>query len=288
MRRVTRAAAAAVAAALAAAPIAWPQHASAEAVRSIARVLHGPAGVSARVGYVEIGVRSASPPAPASPTRTADAPPPFSTAGAGQPIVGSDGFAVPGAAARLDPQPCLRRKFGGRIGTAAFCFPGATPSAAPRGATPPAPSLAVVARIAADRAIALAPDPALRVAPRRMGLTGLRSFFWTARPPPITASAAVGSTLVTAQARPVRFVWSYGDGATQDTPHPGRPWPRAGPGALAHVFEATGTYELALEVVWEARWRAGRGPWRHLGYFATSASRRYPVRQVLPLLVPPR
>jgi hypothetical protein len=140
-----------------------------------------------------------------------------------------------------------------------------------------------------DRAIALAPDPELRVAPSHIGLTGLDSFFWSGnRPQPIVATAAAGPVLVTAQANPLQFVWDFGDGYDSTSSSPGRPWTRHHDGSIAHMYETAGRYRLTAELIWAARWRIGAGPWRDLGSFTTLDSRRYPVREIVAWLVPPR
>lgn len=152
---------------------------------------------------------------------------------------------------------------------------------------PPTPD--EVARRLADRAIALAPRPRLRFAPARRGLTGLPSFFWLAeRPRPITATAGVGGLLVTAQARPVQFVWNYGDGTDAATRGPGRRWTKRRAGTIKHTYEGKGRYTLEVEVIWQARWRIGTGEWLSLGYFTNSTSRDYRVRSIVPVLVKPR
>lgn len=156
-----------------------------------------------------------------------------------------------------------------------------------RGPAPPSPE--ALARIAADRAITLAPDPDLRIAPEGVGLTGLDSFFWLDEAPrPIVARASAGGLTVTAEAAPVQYVWTFGDGADLVTDHSGRPWTSTRPGDIEHLYEARGRYEVTVEVVWSARWRAGAGPWTSLGYFSTSDTVDYPVRQVVAVLVPPR
>jgi hypothetical protein len=154
---------------------------------------------------------------------------------------------------------------------------------------PAPPSPEELARIAADRAIALAPKPRLRVAPRGVGLTGLASYFWLARRPrAIVATAGVPGMTVTAQARPVQFVWAFGDGAEKVTRRSGRRWRARRPGNIGHLYETRGRYRTTVEVIWEARWRIGGGAWRPLGYFSNADARRYRVRQVIAVLVRPR
>ena len=137
-----------------------------------------------------------------------------------------------------------------------------------------------------DRAFALAPSPKIQVAPGRIGLTGLDSYFWLDPVDPITASAVAGGLVVTAEARPVEYVWNFGDGQDFVTSEPGQPWGSHESGSISHMYESDGRYELTLEQIWEARWHVAGGPWQSLGYFSNSAARPYAVRQVVPVLVP--
>jgi hypothetical protein len=197
-------------------------------------------------------------------------------------------FAATDAVAVIDPEPCLRRKFGGTWGDSlSFCVPAPDRKGKPgKGKQQPSVAPEEVARILTDRAVALAPDPRIEVAPERIGVTGLESYFWLDRPDPIVASAGVGGLVVTAEARPVQWVWGFGDGEDTVTSDAGRPWTLRQPGNIAHVYEARGRYGLSVEQIWEARWRIGRGGWRHLGYFSDSAGRTYRVRPIIPVLVP--
>ena len=170
-----------------------------------------------------------------------------------------------------------------------LCRPGASPpSTGPRSkrGKPAPPSPELIARMLADRALALAPDPQLQVAPGRVGLTGLDSYFWLGNElQPITATATVPGVTVTAEARPVQYLWNFGDGNDTVTYQPGRPWRRGRPGDISHMYETRGAYRVGVEVIWEARWRLGSGAWSHLGYFSNSDARRYPVREMIALLV---
>lgn len=153
---------------------------------------------------------------------------------------------------------------------------------------PRVPSPEEIALALADRAMSLAPDPHLRVTPGRVGLAGLESYFWLADPPgPIRATASAGRVSVTAEARPTQFVWDFDDGSDHVTYNPGRRWTTYREGNIGHMYQAAGRYDLSVDVVWEARWRMGAGAWRHLGYFSTSDSRPYAVRQVIAMLVRP-
>ena len=152
---------------------------------------------------------------------------------------------------------------------------------------PRRPSPEEVAQRLADRAVALAPRPELRITPGRRGLTGLPSYFWLRqRPRPIQARAGVRGLVVTAEARPVQYIWTFGDGSDRVTTHSGRRWTRKRPGNIRHTYETKRRYTVEIEVIWEARWRIGGSTWRHLGYFSNSDSDRYRVRDLVPVLVP--
>ena len=147
------------------------------------------------------------------------------------------------------------------------------------------PSPYELAWLAADRAMSVAEWPRLEIAPNRVGLTGLRSFFWLDRAPaPVTASASVPGLVVTAEAHPVRYTWSFGEGRSRATPHSGRAWSKRRPGNISHMYERRGRYRVAVEVLWEARWRMGASAWRHLGYFSNDDARIYRVRQMIAML----
>ena len=135
----------------------------------------------------------------------------------------------------------------------------------------------------------MAPTPQLEIAPGRKGLTGLDSYFWLADPPEtITATASVPGLTVIAEARPVEFVWDFGDGTDKVTNEPGRPWTWGRPGSISHLYETKGNYQVGVEVIWEARWAVVGGSWTSLGYFSNADSRPYPVQEMIAMLVRPR
>jgi hypothetical protein len=134
--------------------------------------------------------------------------------------------------------------------------------------------------------ISLAPDPELDMAPARIGLTGLPSFFWVGNElRPVSATAGVPGITVTAEARPVTYLWDFGDGHDTSTDHPGRPWTETHSGNITHLYETKGGYETTVEVIWAARWRVNDGAWQDLGYFSTSDTADYPVREMIAVLV---
>ncbi len=139
--------------------------------------------------------------------------------------------------------------------------------------------------IAFDRARSLVTTPQLALAPATRGLTGLASFFWlTEEPNSVAATAEVPGFTVTAEARPVQYVWTFGDGSSTTTSHHGRPWTKRQRGNIRHMYETKGRYDLTVEVVYEARWRSGTGTWQPLGYFSTSATQPYRVQEMTAVL----
>ncbi|CAN5574060.1 hypothetical protein BH24ACT26_BH24ACT26_18980 [soil metagenome] len=263
--------------------------ASAAPERSKAHVLPPRAGISVSVEVVYDG-HTGGVATGSAPTVVIAALP--GDSGASDAVFASTTSASFSTGVSFDRAACLRRRVGGGWGdTLSFCVAEAEDTT--RVAPGPAQerrrvSPEAVARVLADRAMALAPDPRIEVAPAGVGLTGLDSYFWLDQAAPITASAGVGGVIVTAQARPVQYVWDFGDGHDRVTSHPGRPWTRNRPGDIAHMYEGRARYELGVEQIWEARWRIAGGTWRRLGFFSNSDARAYRVRQVVPVLVPDR
>jgi hypothetical protein len=192
---------------------------------------------------------------------------------------------------RLDARgvPLDRQFFEGSVGDCiSFVSPEPVPAGpkarGPRNDRRPSPQ--TLAHRAFERVISLAPSPDLDVAPARIGLTGLTSYFWVSNElRPVTATAGVRGLTVTAEARPARFRWEFGDGATRQTRHGGRPWMPSRRGNVGHLYETKGRYEPTVTVAWAARWRVNAGPWQDLGYFSTTGSTEYPVREMIAVLV---
>ncbi|MGH2791804.1 MAG: hypothetical protein ACRDJ0_12595 [Actinomycetota bacterium] len=131
-----------------------------------------------------------------------------------------------------------------------------------------------------DRVIELVAAPDLELAPAEVGLTGLETYVWIDAPEDVLVTAVAGGTTVQARAFPSQYLWAWGDGDDTLTYDSGRPWTRHQPGTIEHIYETRGRYDLSVEVVWEAQWRIGGGPWQPLGFFSLSDTVDYPVRQI--------
>ena len=184
------------------------------------------------------------------------------------------------------PNPCLRRRFGGNFCTHPTAKNVANEVRNPQPPEAQGPSPEEIAASAIDRAVSLAPSPQLEVAPSRVGLTGLDSFFWLASPlRPVTATASVPGLTVIARAVPVQYAWNFGDGTDHVSADSGRPWTRNQDGSISHLYETVGTYRLGVTVIWEAAYSINGGSWQSIGQFSTSDSRPYRVQQMVPALV---
>ena len=131
-----------------------------------------------------------------------------------------------------------------------------------------------------DRVIELVAAPELELAPAEVGLTGLETYVWIDPPEDVAVTAVAGGTSVQARAFPSQYLWDWGDGDDTLTYHSGRSWTKRRPGTIEHVYETRGRYDLSVEVVWEAQWRIGGGPWQPLGFFSLADTIDYPVRQI--------
>ncbi|WP_435415569.1 PKD domain-containing protein [Ruicaihuangia caeni] len=66
---------------------------------------------------------------------------------------------------------------------------------------------------------------------------------------------------------PVRYDWSYGDGATRQAHGPGATWTTLqlsefSPTSTSHAYGSPGTFTVALTVRYSAEYRYAGGPWQ--------------------------
>ena len=145
-------------------------------------------------------------------------------------------------------------------------------------------------RVVRDAVFRIVPLPriAVGVSPA-VGLVALESWFWVdgygGRT--ISGSATLGRYDVDVEITPVRYRWSWGDGAALTTASRGLAYPRVS--SIRHTYErsslqAGGSYDVRLAIIWEARYRENGGSWLPLDPITSGHSRSYAVRQLQSVL----
>lgn len=123
--------------------------------------------------------------------------------------------------------------------------------------------------------------PVISSNPQR-GLVGLKTWFWIEGAAEVSDSLKAFSRRVDVKARPVKYVWEFGDGAEKTTSSPGRPYPRRSP--VTHVYERSSAaygrgYPVTVTVVLKVRWRVDGGGWRPLPSISRLGELRYFVAE---------
>lgn len=112
-------------------------------------------------------------------------------------------------------------------------------------------------------------------------LVGLDTILSTAAEP-FTETVTLLGRRVDLDIEPRSFTWSHGDGTSQETSEPGQPY-RAGlpmSAYVSHRYADLGTVDLAVDVVWGARFRVNGGPWQDVGDTITMSSPPAPLEVV--------
>lgn len=127
------------------------------------------------------------------------------------------------------------------------------------------------------------PTGLVRINPSQ-GLVGAESWFWIEGydGKPVTHSTDALGIPVTVEARPMEFLWSFGDGTTVVTTSPGVAFPRES--EIRHVFERSsasvpGGYPVEVRFNFAVRYRAGGSDWVELPGITRVATARYQVRE---------
>jgi hypothetical protein len=94
------------------------------------------------------------------------------------------------------------------------------------------------------------PEPGCEYNPATTGLTGLASWGWAAPARTLTANPSINGYSVQAEARPVRFIWEWGDGASSSSTTPGSPTDPA----VRHTYRTKADYTITCRVVWAGRY----------------------------------
>ncbi|MGA8993294.1 MAG: hypothetical protein WB441_03195 [Nocardioidaceae bacterium] len=139
-----------------------------------------------------------------------------------------------------------------------FC---ATCGQAPPPALPPArPQVTAGVVLTALERIGL-PALAVRTQPEDKTLVNFDTNFFT-EPHTFEETVTLLGQAVRVQARPVAYLWHYGDGGTESTAGPGAPYPRL---LVTHRYLlAHRTVRPSVDVSYAARFTVGDGDWQDI------------------------
>ena len=142
----------------------------------------------------------------------------------------------------------------------------------------------------AERSLGV-PDPVVMTSPSRDGLLFVRvpTWLWVDGWRTLSASASAGRVTATVEARPLRTVWSTGDGGSVSCEGPGVAW-RAGmaedASSCRHVYRrssagmAGDAFTLTATVEFEVVWSSNVGVSGRLGSITRSASHAVQVGEI--------
>ncbi len=86
---------------------------------------------------------------------------------------------------------------------------------------------------------------------------------------------------ITLDITPSTFTWDHGDGTTQTTDTPGRPWKKNQPvganGLITHLYQSKGAVQPTVTITWTARWKQGNRPWQPVNGTVTMTSPPVPL-----------
>lgn len=126
-----------------------------------------------------------------------------------------------------------------------------------------------------------------------VGLVAMPAWFWVDGYDGSTLRGlrTLGPITVEVEITPAEYRWSFGDGAVLDTASLGRPYPAVSD--LRHTYEqssaiAGGTFQVQLDITFDARYRVNSGPWLPLAPLVQSFTRDYPVQQLQSVLTSSR
>jgi hypothetical protein len=137
----------------------------------------------------------------------------------------------------------------------------------------------------ARQAVASIPLPGLtlNVQPDGETLVNVPTIFW-ADPQPFETSIDLLGREIEIEATPVSFTWVHGDGTTQTTDHPGRPYPRED---ITHRYWQPSELEARVDTMYSVRFSIDGGGWTDLGEVLVAAGPAtvIDVHEAAPVLV---
>ena len=157
---------------------------------------------------------------------------------------------------------------------------------------PPTP--AVDPEAVAASVLGIVPLPPIEVrANPEVGLVAVPSWFWLEGydGSTLTGSRTLGNITIDVEITPTSYGWSFGDGASLQTVSLGRPYPQESD--LRHTYEqsslgAGGTFEVQVDITFDARYRVNGGAWLPLDPVVQSFTRDYAVQQLQSVLTSSR
>jgi len=135
------------------------------------------------------------------------------------------------------------------------------------------------------------PEPALNIQPPKgKTLIGLETIYST-KAEPFTRTLNLLGQSVELRIHASSYEWIHGDGTTQTTDWPGRPWERGTSidTYITHTYADTGPVHPQVSVTWSADYRVGNGPWQTVNgtVTRTSPSSDLQILEAKPQLVAP-
>jgi len=138
----------------------------------------------------------------------------------------------------------------------------------------------------AQSAVASLPMPALElnVQPDGPTLVNAPTIFY-AEPKPFSTSVELLGHTIDVRAEPVSFIWVHGDGTSQSTPTPGKPYPHRD---VAHRYmKPNAGVSARVDTVYEVEYSIDGDGWESLDtpLVATGPATSIEVQEAAPVLV---
>lgn len=158
-----------------------------------------------------------------------------------------------------------------------------------------APAIPAVDPVAIQASVlGIVPLPPIKVgANPDIGLVAMPAWFWVDgyNGQTLYGARSIGLILIEVEITPIGYRWTFGDGADLQTLSLGSAYPEESD--LQHIYEqsslvAGGTYEVELEITFEARYRVNGRLWQPLDPVTQSYVREYPVQQLQSVLTSAR
>jgi hypothetical protein len=90
-------------------------------------------------------------------------------------------------------------------------------------------------------------------------LVNLPTNFFTTTTGPATHTVSLLGQSIEIEAKPINYLWHYGDGASHEGADPGAAYPDL---RITHTYiEADVTVRPSVDVTYQGRYRVGDGPW---------------------------